>query len=73
MSYLWSYYNRAKSSNNDAAPVIGDNVVIDRGVHIIGTVKIASNCLIGANAVVTHSFLGEGKNITGVPAKVFNK
>lgn len=61
-----------KSPDNDAAPIIGDNVVIGGGARIIGPVKIASNCMIGANAVVTHSFLEEGKNIAGVPAKVIN-
>lgn len=61
-----------KDPTNDAAPVIGDNVVIGAGARIIGPVKIVSNCMIGANAVVTHSFLEEGKNIAGVPAKVIN-
>ena len=61
-----------KDPSNAAAPIIGDNVVIGAGARIIGPVKIASNCMIGANAVVTHSFLEEGKNIAGVPAKVIN-
>lgn len=58
--------------NSVSAPIIGDNVVIGTGARIIGSVKIASNCIIGANAVVTHDFLKEGKNIAGVPAKVIN-
>lgn len=62
-----------KSPHNSRAPIIGNNVVIGAGARIIGPVTIASNCIIGANAVVTHSVLEEGKIIAGVPAKVVNK
>lgn len=52
------------------APIIGDNVTIGSGARIIGPIKIASNCIIGANAVLTHSILKEGAVLGGVPAKI---
>lgn len=53
----------------DECPEIGNNVDIGYGSVIIGNVKIANNIKIGANAVVTKSFLEEGCTIAGVPAK----
>ena len=38
--------------------------------EVIGDVKIADNCIIGAGAVVTKSFLQPGTVIAGVPARV---
>ena len=58
-----------KDNSGLRAPILGDNVTIGAGARIIGPIKIASNCKIGANAVVTHDFLNEGKTIAGVPAK----
>lgn len=52
------------------SPRIGDNVYIGPGAKIYGPVKIGNNCVIGANAVVTKSFEGDGLTIAGVPAKV---
>ena len=43
---------------------IGDNAVILPGVHI------GKNCIIGANAVVTRSFIDDCIVIAGNPAKV---
>ncbi|MBP3367307.1 MAG: hypothetical protein J6K96_10035 [Treponema sp.] len=42
-------------AGNFGVPVIGDNV--NMGVHsiVIGNIKIADNCVIGAGAVVTKS------------------
>jgi serine O-acetyltransferase len=51
------------------APKIGDNVYIAPGVKIYGNIEIASGVVIGANAVVTKSFLQENICIAGVPAK----
>ena len=48
---------------------IGDNVYISCGVKIIGPVEIADGVTIGANAVVTKSFLTPNITIAGVPAK----
>lgn len=53
-----------------ASATIGDNVFIGTGAKIIGDVKIANGCVIGANAVVTKDFLEENSIIAGVPAKV---
>lgn len=43
--------------------------MIGSGAKIIGNVKIADNCVIGANSVVIKDFLEEGITIAGVPAK----
>lgn len=51
------------------APKIGSNVYIAPGVKMYGNIEIASGCVIGANAVVTKSFLEENICIAGVPAK----
>ena len=51
------------------APKIGDNVYIAPGVKMFGDITIASNIIIGANAVVNQSFFEESISIGGVPAK----
>lgn len=53
-------------------PTIGNNVDIGFGAMIIGNVKIADNCVIGAGAVVTKSCEKEGSVLVGVPAKIIN-
>ena len=47
---------------------IGNNVYIAPGVKILPDAEIADNIRIGANAVVTKSFLEPGITIAGVPA-----
>lgn len=47
---------------------IGNHVYIAPGVKILPGVEIADNIRIGANAVVTKSFLEPGITIAGVPA-----
>lgn len=54
------------------SPRIGDNVYIGPGAKLYGPIIIGSNCVIGANAVVTKSFAGDGLVIAGVPAKVIS-
>lgn len=54
-------------------PKIGDNVYIGPGARLFGDIEIADNCWIGANAVVTKSFLEPYSVIAGVPAKVIKK
>ena len=49
-------------------PVIGNNVTIFAGAKIIGPVTIGDNCIIGANAVVTHSFPANSI-VAGIPAR----
>ena len=46
---------------------IGDNAVILPGVHI------GKNCVVGANAVVTKSFMDEGLVIAGNPAHIVKR
>ena len=50
-------------------PKLGDNIYIGPGAKIFGKIIIANNIAIGANAVVTKSFLEENITIAGVPAK----
>lgn len=57
------------TGGSSKAPVIGNNVFIASGARIIGDISIASNIAIGANTVVTKSFLEEGITIAGIPAK----
>lgn len=56
------------SGGNDA-PKVGDNVFLASGCKVMGNVKIANNCVIGANAVVVKDILEEGITVGGVPAK----
>lgn len=50
--------------------VIGDDVWIAQGAVILKGVIIANNCTVGANAVVTKSFLEPYSVIGGNPAKL---
>ena len=56
-------------TGESGCPVLGKNVDIGAGVRIIGDIYIADNIIIGANAVVTKSFLEPGITIAGIPAK----
>ena len=53
-------------------PTIGNNVDVGVGAMVIGNVTVADDCVIGAGAVVTKSFLEPGTVIAGVPAKEIN-
>jgi len=44
-----------RSEDGRTNPVIGDNVSIGAGAAVLGPIKIGSNSIIGANAVVTKS------------------
>lgn len=59
--------NRGK--DNNAAPVIGDNVDVGIGAVIIGDIYIADNVKIGANAVVIKSCYTKGATLVGNPAR----
>lgn len=50
------------------APTIGNNVDIGVGAKIIGSVHIADNVKIGANAVVVKSCEHKGAVLVGIPA-----
>lgn len=58
-----------KTGDKSAVPHIGRNVDIGVGAIIIGDVEISDGCVIGAGAVVVHSFLKPNSIIVGVPAK----
>lgn len=50
-------------------PTLGDNVYIGPGAKIFGSIEIANGVAIGANSVVSKSFLEPNITIAGVPAK----
>lgn len=50
-------------------PTIGNNVYLGTGCKIIGNIKIADNCAVGANAVVVKDVIEKGITVAGVPAK----
>lgn len=54
---------------SDAAPVIGNDVVIGVGSTLVGGIRIADGIAIGANSLVNKSFEEQGIAIAGVPAK----
>ena len=60
--------NKGKGRETET-PKIGNRVDIGVGAVIIGNVEIADDCVIGANSVVTKSFLEQGSVIAGIPAK----
>ncbi len=53
----------------EEVPVIGDNVQICTGAKILGPVRIGSNVVIGANAVVTKD-VPSNCVVAGVPASI---
>jgi serine O-acetyltransferase len=55
--------------DEDAAPVIGNNVRIGAGAKILGDIRIGDNARIGANAVVLTD-VPEGATAVGVPARI---
>jgi serine O-acetyltransferase len=52
------------------SPRIGNNVYLGPGCKIYGPTIIGDDCVVGANAVVTRSFVEPGLVLAGVPAKV---
>lgn len=58
-----------RSGAIDEMPTLGKHVDVGFGACIIGKVTIADDCVIGAGAVVTKSFMTPGTIIAGVPAK----
>ena len=49
-------------------PVIGNRVLIGAGAKVLGDIHIGDDCVIGANAVVLHSFASK-EVIVGIPGK----
>ena len=62
-----------RSGSPDDVPRLGKRVDLGFGACIIGKVEIANDCVIGAGAVVTKSFLVPGTVIAGVPAKAIGQ
>lgn len=58
--------------NGTEAPVIGDNVRICCGAKVIGGIRVGSNVVIGANAVVCKD-VPDNVVIAGVPAKIIRQ
>lgn len=56
-------------ASGGGAPVLGNNIFLSSGCKVIGDIKIADRCVIGANAVVVRSITEEGVTFGGVPAK----
>ncbi|MDO4640193.1 MAG: serine O-acetyltransferase [Neisseria sp.] len=54
---------------NHTYPTVGDNVMLATGVKLIGDVKVGSDSVIGANAVVVKD-IPPSSLAVGVPAKV---
>jgi len=50
-------------------PDLGDNVFIGAGARVLGGIKIGSDVVIGANAVVIQD-LPDGATAVGIPARV---
>lgn len=53
---------------DNRCPVLGKNVELGIGAKVIGGITLADGIRIGANAVVTKSFLEPGITVAGVPA-----
>jgi len=64
-------YNKT-SEDGRSQPWVGDNVSIGVGAVILGPVRIGSNSIIGANAVVV-SDVPENVIVGGVPARIIKK
>ncbi len=52
-------------------PILGDRVYLGAGAKILGPVRIGSDVVIGANAVVIRD-VPDKAVVAGVPAKVLN-
>lgn len=58
-----------KPGQNGGVPVIGNNCYLAAGCKVLGGVTVGDNCVIGANAVVTHD-IPDNCVVAGVPARV---
>lgn len=57
------------NGKDNICPVLGKRVDLGVGAKVIGNVVLADDIVVGANAVVTKSFLTPGITIAGVPAR----
>ena len=58
------------NGKDDKTPILGNGVDIGYGAVLIGDIFIADDVVIGANALVNHSFDTASSIIAGVPAKI---
>ncbi|WP_319591758.1 serine acetyltransferase [uncultured Draconibacterium sp.] len=56
-------------SNETDCPLLGDNVTINAGAKIIGSLKMGNNSIAGANAVVVKD-VPDDCTVVGVPAYI---
>ncbi|MFN3827419.1 MAG: serine O-acetyltransferase EpsC [Micavibrio sp.] len=49
-------------------PDLGNKVMIGSGAQILGPIKLADGCSVGANSVVTKD-VAEGETVVGIPAR----
>lgn len=56
----------------ELAPTLGDNVIVSTGAKVLGAVKIGSNVIIGANAVVLND-IDDNCVAVGIPARIIRK
>ena len=54
-------------------PTIGNNVFIGTGAKLFGDIKVADNCIIAANSVVTKSINQKNSVIGGIPGSIIKK
>ena len=59
--------NKGKNRENET-PILGKGVDVGVGAIVIGDVKIADQCIIGSNAVVTRSCEIPNSILVGIPA-----
>jgi len=58
-----------KGDKSRGRPSIGDNAIIYAGSKILGDITLGDGVIVGANAVVLHSF-AKNSVIAGVPARL---
>ena len=56
------------SSPNKGIPIVENNVTVYMGAKVFGDVILKNNCVVGANAVVTHD-VDENAVVVGIPAR----
>ena len=59
-----------KGGDDLRVPALGNDIELGVGACILGPVRIADGCVIGANAVVLKSAETEGSVLVGIPAEV---
>ncbi len=64
-------YNKTDPEGH-SKPILGDNISVGAGAVLLGPVRIGSNSIIGANAVVTKD-VPENVIVAGVPARVIKE